>query len=67
MFSDYARGMYQKKAFDHIKKRKRNSEVDPVPEDIYIENGYNNQIPSAGEVLIDYYAKAARTASTWLS
>lgn len=50
--------MYQKKAFDHIKKRKRNSEVDPVPEDIYIENGYNNQIPSAGEVLIDYYAKA---------
>lgn len=58
MFSDYARGMYQKKAFDHIKKRKRNSEVDPVPEDIYIENGYNNQIPSAGEVLIDYYAKA---------
>lgn len=29
--------MYQKKAFDHIKKRKRNSEVDPVPEDIYIE------------------------------
>ena len=29
-----------------------------MPEDIYIENGYNNQIPSAGEVLIDYYAKA---------
>ena len=66
MFSDYARGMYQKKAFDHIKKRKRNSEVDPVPEDIYIENGYNNQIPSAGEVLIDYYAKAVMNSDAIL-
>lgn len=58
MFADYARGMYKNKATDHIKKRYKDREIDPVLEDVYIERAFDDMIPSVAEVLVEHYTKA---------
>ena len=58
MFADYARQVYRHRAWDYIKKRKKEKDADPVPGDVYIESAFDNHILSAGEMLIDYYIKA---------